>query len=168
MKYRISFTALCILSTLLGSMPANSAVPLVERSHQSQYRNDTKMQGKVADIRGKIDNFLIVFKGCKRSGSAVMCSYTIRNKGGGYGVITMNPLFGAELIEPSGKMTRGTLRVAGGSDSGFPTTLSVQQGIDYLAVVTFDNVSEDATMIQQLSLPFDNLKNLGYTNIPIE
>jgi tetratricopeptide (TPR) repeat protein len=39
MKYSISFTALCLLGTLLGSIPANSAVPLVERSHQSQYRN---------------------------------------------------------------------------------------------------------------------------------
>jgi hypothetical protein len=167
----MNITHLIAKTSIVASMIITGVLGLSSPSQSRNYiinNNDAKMQGKVAEIRGKFDNFLIVFKGCKRSGSAVRCSYTIRNKGGGYGVIMMNPLFGAKLIEPSGKMTRGTLSVAGGSDSGFPVTLSIEQGIDYLAVVTFDSVSEDATVIQQLSLPFNNLKNLGYVNVPIE
>jgi tetratricopeptide (TPR) repeat protein len=40
MKYTVSFTTLCLLfSTMLGSIPAYSAIPSVNRSNHSRYQN---------------------------------------------------------------------------------------------------------------------------------
>jgi hypothetical protein len=161
MKYTVSLTTICLLfSTLLGSMPADSAVPYIMKDR------DAKMHDRVADIKSTFNNFSVVFKGCQRFGSSVTCSYVLRNRGG-YGTIMMLPSLTAKLVEASGKqITGGTLEIAGQSGT-FARTITLEESIDYTASITFDGVLEDTSMIQILYLPFDKTTTLRYKNVPI-
>jgi hypothetical protein len=123
-------------------------------------------QGAIA--RKEVNNIVYLLKGCRKSDTSVKCEFAITNKGSERGLRIIAGSDYSTIVDSNGKSYRASSIDIGGKSSGYINDVSVAPGIDYIAVLTFENIPEQVTKAPLLNLYSDDKKvqfrNVSFSN----
>jgi hypothetical protein len=129
--------------------------------------NDSRKTNQIS-----LDNFLFALNGCRRSDTTVKCDLTLINKGLERGIRVYGQdscCATSKIIDSFGKSHSASSVDMDGRISSFIIT-TVSPGVNYSAIVIFDNVPEQVSRIQLFSLELrigDKYKSAKFRNFSI-
>jgi hypothetical protein len=118
--------------------------------------------------RKEVDKFVFLLKGCRRSDTTIKCNLSIINKGAERELYIRADRSTSTIIDSSGKSYSGSTVEIGGQIGSEGLTTIISPGIDYIAEINFENVSEQIAQAPVLNLYLHRQKvqfrNVSFSN----
>jgi hypothetical protein len=116
-------------------------------------------------FRKEANNFVFLLKGCTKVDTLVKCNLLITNRGAERN-ITINASRLSTIVDSVGKSYPGSTVDIGGQSSGQVGT-TISPGIDYVAVISFENVPERMIQAPLVNFYLDGkvqFRNVAFSN----
>jgi hypothetical protein len=93
--------------------------------------------------RKEVNNIVYLLKGCRKSDTSVKCEFVITNKGAEKDLYIVASDY-STIVDSNGKSySASTIDIGGRSDTS--VTTSMAPGIDYAAILNFENIPDQVT-----------------------
>lgn len=120
--------------------------------------------------RKEVNNIVYLLKGCRKSDTTVKCELVIMNKATERGLRILASGYGSPstIVDSTGKSYVASSIDIGGQSHPHDRNIFIAPGIDYVAVLTFENVPEQVTKVPLLNVLSDERKiqfrNVSFSN----
>jgi hypothetical protein len=147
----------CIITddgtTMCGKPTSSKKEAKNPKQQNSGYRKEAK-------------NIVYLLKGCRKSDTSMKCEFVITNKAAERD-FTLNDSY-SSIIDSNGKSYLTSNVDLGGKSDNYYRSISIASGIDYAAVLTFENIPDQVTKIPLLNIFADGQKiqfrNVSFSN----
>jgi hypothetical protein len=143
----------CIITddgaTMCGKLTSSKKEAKNPKQQNSGYRKEAR-------------NIVYLLKNCRKSDTSVKCEFVITNKGSerAFGMAA-SPY--STIVDSNGKSySASTIDIGGSSDTS--RVISIAPGIDYAAILTFENIPDQVTKIPLLNISADD-QNIQFRNV---
>jgi hypothetical protein len=117
-------------------------------------------------FRKEVNNFVFLLKGCTKVDTTVKCNLLITNKGAERN-LGIDAAGLSTIVDSVGKSYPGSTVDIGGVSSSFRVITAISPGIDYVAVITFENVPERMIQAPLVNFVFGSkvqFRNVAFSN----
>ena len=128
-------------------------------------KKEAKKPAQSSGYRKEVGNFVYALKGCTKVDTIVKCNLLITNRGAEKD-LTINAQSLSTIVDSVGKYYLGSTVDIGGRSSGQVRT-TISPGIDYVAVITFENVPERMIQAPLVNFYVDSkvqFRNVAFSN----
>lgn len=127
----------------------------------------TQMKKPTSSVeqRKELGNFVLLLKGCRRSDTTIKCNLSVTNEGEEKQLWIEQT--NSTIVDSDGKSYRGSTVSVGGKSAGSLLT-TISPGINYAAVITFKNISQQIAQVPLLNLALhdtSNSHNIQFRNV---
>jgi hypothetical protein len=152
------------VTTRSGGIACGKFKPPTQQEIEAANRPNSTPEREVKAVvaRREVNNFVYTLKGCRKFDTVVKCDFTITNKTAERNLY-INDNGGSTMVDFTGK-SYGSSSIDIGGKSENNLGIPLAPGIDYVAVLSFNDIPNQVTKVPLLRLAADN-QTIQFRNI---